>query len=186
MSHRIAAKITGVAGYGPPKVLTNADLERMVETNDEWIRTRTGIHERHIAEEGMASSHPATEAAKRRLGWSIFIHAGRGIPASFHARDDRQEHACGASRRFASVQVCRAAYGGAGRVPPGTQRIYQRRSGAGGAAPGELANYSSHAAAAGPGRFQGDGEYRQVREHDRRHNSAGFARRCGSGAPEKG
>jgi 3-oxoacyl-[acyl-carrier-protein] synthase-3 len=64
MSHRIAAKITGVAGYVPPKVLTNADLERMVETNDEWIRTRTGIRERHIAEGGMASSHLATEAAK--------------------------------------------------------------------------------------------------------------------------
>jgi 3-oxoacyl-[acyl-carrier-protein] synthase-3 len=64
MSHRIAAKITGVAGYVPPKVLTNADLEKMVETNDEWIRTRTGIRERHIAEEGMASSHLATEAAK--------------------------------------------------------------------------------------------------------------------------
>jgi len=67
MSHRIAAKITGVAGYVPPKVLTNADLERMVETNDEWIRTRTGIRERHIAEEGMASSHLATEAAKTLL-----------------------------------------------------------------------------------------------------------------------
>src|SRR5258708_33826569 len=67
MSHRIAAKITGVAGYVPPKVLTNADLERMVETNDEWIRTRTGIRERHIAEEGMASSHRATEAAKTVL-----------------------------------------------------------------------------------------------------------------------
>ncbi len=64
MSHRIAAKIIGVAGYVPPKVLTNADLERMVETNDEWIRTRTGIRERHIAEGGMASSHLATEAAK--------------------------------------------------------------------------------------------------------------------------
>jgi 3-oxoacyl-[acyl-carrier-protein] synthase III len=67
MSHRIAAKITGVAGYVPPKVLTNADLERMVETNDEWIRTRTGIRERHIAEGGMASSHLATEAAKTLL-----------------------------------------------------------------------------------------------------------------------
>ncbi len=67
MSHRIAAKITGVAGYVPPKVLTNADLERMVETNDEWIRTRTGIRERHIAEGGMASSHLATEAAKELL-----------------------------------------------------------------------------------------------------------------------
>jgi 3-oxoacyl-[acyl-carrier-protein] synthase-3 len=67
MSHRIAAKITGVAGYVPPKVLTNADLEKMVETNDEWIRTRTGIRERHIAGPGTASSHLATEAAKLLL-----------------------------------------------------------------------------------------------------------------------
>jgi 3-oxoacyl-[acyl-carrier-protein] synthase-3 len=64
MSHRIAAKITGVAGYVPPQLLTNADLEKMVATNDEWIRTRTGIRERHIAESGTASSHLATEAAK--------------------------------------------------------------------------------------------------------------------------
>ncbi len=67
MSHRIAAKITGVAGYVPPKVLTNADLEKMVETNDEWIRTRTGIRERRIAGAGTASSHLATEAAKTLL-----------------------------------------------------------------------------------------------------------------------
>jgi 3-oxoacyl-[acyl-carrier-protein] synthase-3 len=67
MSHRIAAKITGVAGYVPPKVLTNADLERMVDTNDEWIRTRTGIRERHIVENGAASSDLATEAAKALL-----------------------------------------------------------------------------------------------------------------------
>jgi 3-oxoacyl-[acyl-carrier-protein] synthase-3 len=67
MRHRIAAKITGVAGYLPPKVLTNADLEKMVATNDEWIRTRTGIRERHFAESGVASSHLATEAAKALL-----------------------------------------------------------------------------------------------------------------------
>jgi 3-oxoacyl-[acyl-carrier-protein] synthase-3 len=67
MPHRIAAKITGAAGYVPPKVLTNADLEKMVETNDEWIRSRTGIRERHIVEGGMASSHLATEAAKALL-----------------------------------------------------------------------------------------------------------------------
>jgi 3-oxoacyl-[acyl-carrier-protein] synthase-3 len=67
MSHRIAAKITGVAGYLPSKVLTNADLESMVATNDEWIRTRTGIRERHIAEKDVASSHLATEAAKLLL-----------------------------------------------------------------------------------------------------------------------
>jgi 3-oxoacyl-[acyl-carrier-protein] synthase-3 len=67
MSHRIAAKITGVAGYVPPKVLTNADLEKMVATDDEWIRTRTGIRERHMVSNGMASSHMATEAAKTLL-----------------------------------------------------------------------------------------------------------------------
>jgi 3-oxoacyl-[acyl-carrier-protein] synthase III len=67
MSHRIAAKITGIAGYVPPKILTNADLEKMVETNDEWIRTRTGIRERHVTENGMASSDLATAAAKELL-----------------------------------------------------------------------------------------------------------------------
>jgi 3-oxoacyl-[acyl-carrier-protein] synthase-3 len=64
MSRRIAAKITGVAGYVPPRVLSNADLERMVDTNDEWIRTRTGIRERHVVDRGTATSHLATEAAK--------------------------------------------------------------------------------------------------------------------------
>ncbi|HUE42852.1 MAG TPA: beta-ketoacyl-ACP synthase III [Candidatus Sulfotelmatobacter sp.] len=67
MPHRIAAKISGVAGYVPPKVLTNADLEKIVETSDEWIRTRTGIRERHIVEAGSATSHMATEAAKQVL-----------------------------------------------------------------------------------------------------------------------
>jgi 3-oxoacyl-[acyl-carrier-protein] synthase-3 len=67
MAHRIAAKITGVAGYVPPKVMTNADLEKIVATNDDWIRTRTGIRERHVVEKGVASSHLATEAAKALL-----------------------------------------------------------------------------------------------------------------------
>ncbi|HEX8837080.1 MAG TPA: beta-ketoacyl-ACP synthase III, partial [Candidatus Acidoferrum sp.] len=67
MSHRIAAKITGVSGYVPPKVMTNADFEKIVDTNDEWIRTRTGIRERHVVEKGMSSSHLATEAARALL-----------------------------------------------------------------------------------------------------------------------
>lgn len=67
MTHRIAAKITGVAGYVPPRVVTNADLEKIVDTNDEWIRTRTGIRERHYADPGVASSHLGTEAAKKLL-----------------------------------------------------------------------------------------------------------------------
>jgi 3-oxoacyl-[acyl-carrier-protein] synthase-3 len=67
MSHRIAAKITGVAGFLPPHVMTNDDLAKIVETNDEWIRTRTGIRERHVVDKGMATSHMATEAAKSLL-----------------------------------------------------------------------------------------------------------------------
>jgi len=67
MSHRIAAKITGVAGFVPPRVQTNADISQIVDTNDEWIRTRTGIRERHVADPGVATSHLATEAAKALL-----------------------------------------------------------------------------------------------------------------------
>jgi 3-oxoacyl-[acyl-carrier-protein] synthase III len=67
MAKRIAAKISGVAGYVPPRVVTNFDLEKLVDTNDEWIRTRTGIRERHYADRGVASSHLGTEAAKKLL-----------------------------------------------------------------------------------------------------------------------
>jgi 3-oxoacyl-[acyl-carrier-protein] synthase-3 len=67
MSQRIAAKITGVAGYLPPHVVTNAEMEKMVDTTDEWIRTRTGIRERHFAAPGVAASHMGTEAAKKLL-----------------------------------------------------------------------------------------------------------------------
>jgi 3-oxoacyl-[acyl-carrier-protein] synthase III len=67
MGKRIAAKITGVAGYVPPRVVTNFDLEKIVDTTDEWIRERTGIRERHYVEPGVASSHLGTEAAKKLL-----------------------------------------------------------------------------------------------------------------------
>lgn len=67
MGRRIAAKITGVAGYVPPRVVTNNDLQKIVDTNDEWIRARTGIRERHYADPGVASSDLGTEAAKKLL-----------------------------------------------------------------------------------------------------------------------
>jgi 3-oxoacyl-[acyl-carrier-protein] synthase III len=67
MGKRIAAKITGVAGYVPPKLLTNAELARLVDTTDDWIQQRVGIRERHIADKGMASSHLATAAAQQLL-----------------------------------------------------------------------------------------------------------------------
>jgi 3-oxoacyl-[acyl-carrier-protein] synthase III len=74
MGKRIAAKITGVAGYVPPRIVTNSDLEKIVDTSDEWIRTRTGIRERHYADPGVASSHLGTAAAKKLL-------AAKGIGA---------------------------------------------------------------------------------------------------------
>jgi 3-oxoacyl-[acyl-carrier-protein] synthase-3 len=57
------ARIASLATYVPPRVLTNADLEKMVETNDDWIVQRTGIRERHIVEPGVGTSELATQAA---------------------------------------------------------------------------------------------------------------------------
>lgn len=61
------AKITAVGTYVPPDVLTNEQLSHMVETNDEWIQTRTGIRERHIADANTATSDMAIAAAKCAL-----------------------------------------------------------------------------------------------------------------------
>jgi 3-oxoacyl-[acyl-carrier-protein] synthase-3 len=71
----IKAEITAVGCYVPPAVLTNADLEKMVQTNNEWIIDRTGISERHIAGPDVATSDLATCAARAVL-------AQRGIDAS--------------------------------------------------------------------------------------------------------
>jgi len=65
MPHRIAAKITGVAGYVPPRILSNSELEKMVDTTNEWIMERVGIRERHIADKGVAASDLAVEAVKK-------------------------------------------------------------------------------------------------------------------------
>ena len=59
--------IVGVGEYLPKRVLTNSDLEKIVDTSDEWITTRTGIKERRIAAKGQATSHMAQEAAKEAL-----------------------------------------------------------------------------------------------------------------------
>ena len=66
--HKIQAAITGVSGHVPDYVLTNAELETMVETNDEWITTRTGIKERRILKgEGKGVTDIATPAVKQLL-----------------------------------------------------------------------------------------------------------------------
>ena len=67
----VRAKISAVGTYVPPRLLTNADLERLVETNDQWITERTGIRERHVVDKGVATSDLAAEAAKACL-----THAG--------------------------------------------------------------------------------------------------------------
>lgn len=69
------AKITAIGTYVPPQVLTNQDLERMVETSDQWIMERTGIKERHVLPKGLGVSDICTEAAKKCL-------AARGIQPS--------------------------------------------------------------------------------------------------------
>ncbi|HOI44941.1 MAG TPA: 3-oxoacyl-ACP synthase, partial [Candidatus Aminicenantes bacterium] len=60
-------KITGTGIYLPEKILTNADLERMVDTTDEWIVTRTGIKERRIARDDQATSDLGIAAAREAL-----------------------------------------------------------------------------------------------------------------------
>jgi 3-oxoacyl-[acyl-carrier-protein] synthase III len=69
------AKISALGCYVPPRVLTNQELERLVETSDQWIVERTGIRERHIADPGVATSDLAVEAARVAL-------SQRGIDAS--------------------------------------------------------------------------------------------------------
>ena len=64
---KINAGITGVHAWFPPKKLTNKDLEKIVDTNDEWITTRTGIKERRILKEGLATSDLAVNAIKGLL-----------------------------------------------------------------------------------------------------------------------
>ena len=69
------ARITGTGSYAPSRIMTNAELERMVATSDDWIRERTGIRERHIAASGEACSDLAVQAGRRAL-------AAAGIAAS--------------------------------------------------------------------------------------------------------
>jgi len=75
VSQLVRAKISALGTYVPPRLLTNADLEKMVETLNDWIVDRTGIRQRHIVDKGVATSDLSVEAAKRAL-------AERGIGAS--------------------------------------------------------------------------------------------------------
>jgi len=61
------ARISSLATFVPPRLLTNADLERLVETTDEWILQRTGIRERHVVDPGVATSDLAAEASREAI-----------------------------------------------------------------------------------------------------------------------
>jgi 3-oxoacyl-[acyl-carrier-protein] synthase-3 len=72
---RARAKISALGTYVPPRLLTNADLEKMVDTSNDWIMSRVGIRERHIVDKGVATSDLAVEASKKAL-------AQRGLAAT--------------------------------------------------------------------------------------------------------
>jgi 3-oxoacyl-[acyl-carrier-protein] synthase-3 len=67
VANKLYSRIAGTGSYLPEKILTNKDLETMVDTTDEWIFTRTGIRERHLAAEGEFTSDMALEAAKNAI-----------------------------------------------------------------------------------------------------------------------
>jgi len=67
LANLVRAKISALGTFVPPRVLTNGDLEKMVETSNEWILERTGIRERHIVDPGVATSDLAVEAAVNTL-----------------------------------------------------------------------------------------------------------------------
>ena len=112
------AKIVGMGAYAPKRILSNADLEAMIETNDEWIVQRTGIRERRIAEEGEATSDLAVRAAQQALERANlvpedidFIVVGTTTPDMFFPTTANiVQHRLGC-RRVGSVDVLAACAG---------------------------------------------------------------------------
>jgi 3-oxoacyl-[acyl-carrier-protein] synthase III len=109
------AYITGVGAHAPKRILTNADMERIVETSDAWIVQRSGIRERHIAEEGEATSDLAVPAAQQALDRANllpddveFIVVGTTTPDHFFpSTANLIQHRLGC-RRAGSVDVLAA------------------------------------------------------------------------------
>lgn len=124
------ARIVGVGAYAPERVLTNADLEKMVETDDEWILQRTGIRERRIVAEGEATSDLAFRAARQALeratltpGDIDFIVVGTTTPDMFFpttANVIQTRLGCG---RAGSVDVLAACTGSVYSLMIGSQFI---------------------------------------------------------------
>jgi len=82
-AHTVVIRSTGT--YLPERILTNHDLEKMVDTSDEWIQSRTGIRERHIAREDETTSDMAAAAAKQAIE-----EAGDGFLLALRRNNERQ------------------------------------------------------------------------------------------------
>jgi 3-oxoacyl-[acyl-carrier-protein] synthase-3 len=124
------AKIIGTGAYAPKKILTNADLERMVETNDEWIQQRSGIRERHVVDETEATSDLAVNAARQALERANvlpedidFIVVGTTTPDMFFPSvGNIVQHRLG-FRRVGSVDLLAACAGSMYSLSVGAQYI---------------------------------------------------------------
>jgi 3-oxoacyl-[acyl-carrier-protein] synthase-3 len=124
------AKIVSVGAYAPKRVLTNADLEKIVETSDEWIVQRTGIRERRVADEGETTSDLAVRAAQQALERANlvpedvdFIVVGTTSPdMPFPSTANFVQHKLGA-RRAGSVDVFAACTGSIYSLSIGAQYV---------------------------------------------------------------
>src|SRR2546422_5646957 len=124
------ARITGVGAYLPKRILTNADLAKMVETNDEWIVQRSGIRERRIVDETEATSDLAVRAAQQALERANlvpedvdFIAVGTTTPDMiFPTVGNIVQHRLGC-RRAGSVDMLAACAGSIYRLSIGSQFI---------------------------------------------------------------
>ena len=124
------ARITGVGAYAPKRILSNADLEKMVETSDEWIVQRSGIRERHIADETEATSDLALKAAQQALERANlvpddidFIAVGTTTPDMFFPTvGNILQHRLGC-KRVGSVDMLAACAGSVYSLSIGAQFI---------------------------------------------------------------
>jgi 3-oxoacyl-[acyl-carrier-protein] synthase-3 len=124
------ARIVGVGAYAPKRVLTNAELEKMVDTTDEWIVQRTGIRQRHVADESEATSDLAVKAAQQALERANlvpedveFIVVGTTTPDMiFPSVGNIVQHRLGA-RRAGSVDMLAACAGSVYSLATGAQFV---------------------------------------------------------------
>ena len=124
------AKITGTGAYAPKRILTNADLAKMVATSDEWIQQRSGIRERHVVDESEATSDLAVNAARQALERANvlpedvdFIVVGTTTPDMFFPSvGNLVQHRLG-SRRAGSVDLLAACAGSIYSLAIGAQFI---------------------------------------------------------------